>query len=122
LQSAGQSSSGGPEYASAQLLQHALTVSGNPTERVGEEIDSLIDIESLREDVTETDSGVKGDIAQSMQFINDHRLDDLINVHRPARALVILRMIGLLDQVAAKKHVESSRLPGVLQPRPSRSG
>jgi hypothetical protein len=69
------------------------------TGRIGEHSNGTIDVHMATSALGEPHSDVERDIVQCMQFANDDAPDQLIDADWATRALVIVLMVDLIDQI-----------------------
>src|SRR5215216_6634694 len=78
---------------------------------IGKKIDRALHIEPRPELLGEALGGVEGDIVQAVQFQDDHDLDHVVDADGTTWRRVVLRVVGLIDEVATEQDVEGPRPP-----------
>src|SRR6516165_4418465 len=68
----------------------------------GKQLHGSIHIQALAQTLGEALDRIECDIIETMQLVDDDRLDQLVETEGTARRLIIVRLVDLVDQVAAE--------------------
>src|SRR6516165_1839362 len=91
--------------AFAQVPQNVVP----PAVRYGEQSHGAIHIQALAQTLGEALDRIECDIIETMQLVDDDRLDQLVETEGTAGRLIIVWLVDFVDQVAAEQHVDRRR-------------
>src|SRR5262249_53749707 len=78
--------------------------------RICEKSNGASNIKTRTQKFGKTLSRVYGNIVEPVQLIDDHHLDQLIEIERLARGVIVARSIGLVGRVPAELDIHHRRL------------
>jgi hypothetical protein len=91
------------------LRAELLSIFVRHTVRISEQSHRPIDIQVRTKAFGEPLGSVERDVIQGVQFEDDHRLDQLTDAEGLAWALVVVRVVNLVDEIPAEKSVHRGR-------------